>query len=153
MTVRTIRVALLLALLPAAGCGTLSNLAQPSSEEGGRVPFGGVKRDIARLHKAGAEPGRKPESEQYPAQVLTLLCALDLPFSLIGDVLTWPYTAPYAIVNAPVPATPVVLAEAPTAQPPAVVLPTVPPATKTMPIPTPPGPIPPDALPKAEKRY
>lgn len=156
MTVRAIRAALLLSLLPTAGCGTVSNLAQTSSEKGGRVPFGGVNRDLACLHKAGAEPGlgvyHKAESEPYPAEVLTLLCAVDLPLSLVGDLLTWPYTAAYTTVNAPVPVPPLVLVDAPTARPPATSLPAVPPATKPTPVLPPPAPLPPDALPKTEKR-
>jgi hypothetical protein len=36
-----------------------------------------------------------------------LFCAADLPFSLIGDVLTWPYAAAYSFINQPIPTPPV----------------------------------------------
>jgi hypothetical protein len=44
-----------------------------------------------------------------------LLYALDLPFSLMGDVVTWPYTAAYSFINQPVFVPPVTqaLAEGP----------------------------------------
>ena len=158
MTSRAICVAVL-AVLPAAGCGTVANLAHPRPEDGGRVPFGGVKRDLAALHQsdgAGLRAHHQPESEVYPRQTLAVLCALDLPFSLVGDVLTWPYTTVYSIVNEPVPVPAVVIADAPSAAP----APTSPPAAKPMPTPIPPalpptkplvapaGDKPPDALPK-----
>jgi hypothetical protein len=36
-----------------------------------------------------------------------LFCAADLPFSLIGDAVTWPYTAAYSFINQPIPTPPV----------------------------------------------
>jgi hypothetical protein len=47
------------------------------------------------------------ESEHYPQVALQLFCAADLPFSLIGDVVTWPYTAAYSFINQPIPTPPV----------------------------------------------
>jgi hypothetical protein len=63
-----------------------------------------------------------------------LCCAADLPLSLIGDIVTWPYTAAYTFINQPVPAPPVVVSTPPVAE----YLPT-PPLTSPMPTPTPPG--------------
>jgi hypothetical protein len=75
-----------------------------------------------------------PKSEQYPQRALLLFCAADLPFSLIGDVVTWPYTLAYSYINQPIP-TPPVLQATPT---PLVIqpVPTVP-EIPPMPIPPP----------------
>jgi hypothetical protein len=53
--------------------------------------------------------GTHPESasEPHPQAAGTFLCAADLPFTLIGDVVTWPYTAAYNFINSPVPTPPV----------------------------------------------
>jgi hypothetical protein len=56
----------------------------------------------------------KAEPEQYPQVALMVFCAADLPFSCIGDVVTWPYTAAYSFINQPVP-TPAMMP--PTAEP------------------------------------
>ncbi len=138
MTFRALCCVLLLAVLSATGCGTMANLAHSNSEEGGRIPFGGVKRDMAAIHKSsGEESGpvthRKRQSEQYPHEMLTFLCAVDLPFSLVGDLLTWAYTSAYTTVNAPT----ITFADAPATLPlPAAPLATkptaVPPATQPM---------------------
>lgn len=142
MKFRALSGALLLAVLSATGCGTMANLAHSNSDQGGRIPFGGVKRDMAAIHKSsGEEPGpvthRKCQSEQYPHEMLTFLCAVDLPFSLVGDLLTWAYTSAYTTVNAPVPVPPVTFAAAPAtlplpAAPPAMKQTAVPPATQPM---------------------
>jgi uncharacterized protein YceK len=131
MAFRAICVALLLASLPSAGCGTVANLANSHPEEGGTTPFGGVKKDLSCLKNAGpfggvkkdlsclknagnGESACKPvptsESEQYRQAALKLFCAADLPLSAIGDVVTWPYTATYTYINQPTPTTPVTLA-------------------------------------------
>ncbi|VTT96485.1 : DUF1375 [Gemmataceae bacterium] len=143
MTVRVACSALLLAALPAAGCGTVANLAHTRVEEGGREPFGGVKRDVAGLHAGSGEPGG------YPHHAAAALCAADLPLSLVGDVVTWPYAKVYSAVNAPVPTPPVVIADAGAVRPPAPrALPVLPP-----PRPAPPRPQPaPDPLPKLGER-
>jgi hypothetical protein len=49
----------------------------------------------------------KAGSEQQPQVALSLLYAADLPFSFIGDVVTWPYTVSYTCINQPVPVPPV----------------------------------------------
>ncbi len=41
-----------------------------------------------------------------------VLAAADLPFTLIGDVATWPYAAAYFAINQPVPVPPVIHATA-----------------------------------------
>src|SRR4051812_28079245 len=98
MAFRTIRVALLLSILPAAGCGTVANLARQKPGQGGVSPFGGVRQDVDCIQKAvngegGFRAQPKSESEQSPQRALMLFCVADLPLSLIGDVVTWPYTA------------------------------------------------------------
>jgi hypothetical protein len=115
MAFRAICVALVLSTLPVAGCGTAVNLVRWRPEDGGRSPFGGVRQDVLCIKKA--ENGEcafwkqpQSESEQHP-QVAPMLfcaaCAADLPLSLIGDVVTWPYTAAYSFINQPIPTPPV----------------------------------------------
>ena len=117
MAFRAIRVALLLSSLPIAGCGTVANVAKPGPE-GGKVPFGGVRQDVWCIKKAenGEWDFRTPpksEPEQHPQVALMLLCAADVPLSLIGDVVTWPYTATYSYINQPIPTPPITLAPTP----------------------------------------
>jgi uncharacterized protein YceK len=150
MAFRAIYVALLLSILPSAGCGTIANLVRPGPEEGGKSPFGGVRQDVACIKQAtngelGYRTHAKSESEQYPQVVLMLVCAADLPFSFIGDVVTWPYTVAYSYINQPIPTPPVTLTTSPVTQatpnPPGTLpmpLP-IPPGTQPMPLPIPPG--------------
>ncbi len=112
MAFRAICVALLLSSLPITGCGTVANLVNSRPEEGGKSPFGGVRRDMGFIEGSanggfccGTHP--EPESGPYRRVGLMLLGAADLPFSLLGDVVTWPYTAAYSCVNQPIPAAPV----------------------------------------------
>jgi uncharacterized protein YceK len=89
MAYRAICVALLLSTVPLAGCGTIGNLARPGPPVGGgKVPFGGVQLDQEHIQQASAEDSKK-----------RLLWVADLPLSLIGDVVTWPYTATYTYIN------------------------------------------------------
>ena len=115
MAFRTIAAALLLAGLPIAGCGTVANLVQQRPGEGGVSPFGGVRHDVACIKQAAdgqSACGTPPpsESEQHLQTARMLFCAADLPLSLIGDVVTWPYTAAYTFINQPVPTPPVIQA-------------------------------------------
>jgi uncharacterized protein YceK len=114
MAIRAICVALLLSSLPVAGCGTVVNLVKPGPEQGGVIPFGGVKHDMAWINKAGGEQGCQSapvsDSEHYRQMALMLFCAADLPLSFIGDVVTWPYTASYTFINEPIPVPPVISA-------------------------------------------
>jgi uncharacterized protein YceK len=123
MAFRAICVALLLSSLPLAGCGTVANLVKPGPEwgGGGKSPFGGVHHDVGCIETAangdsGFRTHPKWESEQYQQVARTLFWAADLPFSLIGDVLTWPYTASYSFINQPIPVPPVI--QAPDSPPP-----------------------------------
>lgn len=138
MTARISRAAALLALLPLAGCGTVANLTPPNPDAA-RVPFGGVKHDLAGLRGAahgapGCEACAGKGGPQYPHTALAALCAADLPFSLVGDLVTWPYIRVYNVVNAPVPTAPLTFAD-PGAIPARPVPPTPP---KQMPLPVPP---------------
>jgi uncharacterized protein YceK len=126
MAFRAIRVALLLSILPIAGCGTVANLTQSRPEMGGKTPFGGVRQDLdcydrASRGEGGLRSHHKSESEQYSRRALMLFCAADLPFSFIGDILTWPYAVSYACVNQPSPVPPIII--------------TNPPVTQAMPVP------------------
>lgn len=112
MAFRAICIALLLSSLQIAGCGTVANLVrQDPDEEGGMIPFGGVKQDVSCMKQpANAECVCTPcsNSEQSRQAARRLFCAADLPFSLIGDVVTWPYTATYRYINQPNPTPPVI---------------------------------------------
>src|SRR5262245_13022266 len=113
MAHRTCCVAVLLSILPIAGCGTVSNLARSLPEEGGRTPFGGVRHDVVCIKQAAKGElavGAHAKAEQEPQVALMLLCAADVPFSFVGDVVTWPYTAAYSFINQPVPVPPVIQA-------------------------------------------
>ena len=116
MGFRAICVALLLSSLPIAGCGTVANLAKPGPEQGGKAPFGGLRQDLSCIEKASnGECGFRTdiESDQYRQVALMLCFYADLPFSLVGDVVTWPYTAAYTCINQPVPVPPMALAPSP----------------------------------------
>jgi uncharacterized protein YceK len=148
MVGRAIRTALLLSTLPAAGCGTVANLVRPGPAEGGKAPFGGVRQDLWCIRTAGSgdfgvRAHAKSEPERYPQVALMLLCAADLPLSLVGDVVTWPYAVVYSFVNQPIPTSPVGVAGAPVALP-------IPGPPVTPPIPIPP--VPPVTPPAAEAR-
>lgn len=137
MTHRAIGVVLLLSTLLIAGCGTVANVARPGPE-GGKIPFGGVAHDMSYLQSAANGEGNlgthsEPTATEPPKKGLMVLCAADLPFSFICDVVTWPYTAAYTYINQPIPAPMVTPAHAPTAiqgrsepQPPAPMLETLP---------------------------
>jgi uncharacterized protein YceK len=104
MASRALRVALLLSGLPIAGCGTVANLTSPGPEGGGKAPFGGVRHDMAHVREAasgGPASEARPESDQHPKVFSLLLWAADLPFTLIGDVVTWPYVRAYSFINQP----------------------------------------------------
>jgi uncharacterized protein YceK len=111
MAFRAICVAFLLSSLPIAGCGTIANLARAGTE-GGKIPFGGVKQDVGSIKTGefGYRTPPKSDSVQHPHVALMLLWATDLPFSFIGDVVTWPYTATYCYINQPIPIPPVIQA-------------------------------------------
>jgi uncharacterized protein YceK len=138
MAFRAIAFALLLSSL-LMGCGTVANLATPGPE-GGKVPFGGVSHDMASIKKASdGEPisatHQDQESAHYSHTAFLVLCAADLPLSLIGDVVAWPYTCAYTFINEPVPVPPVTYAPAESAQiqiPPQ--LPMVPPPPRIPPV-------------------
>ena len=117
MVLRAVCVVLLFSILVIAGCGTVANLACTPYEEGGKSPFGGVRQDECWMKKAvngGAGCSKHPEagSEQHPQVARTLIYAADLPFSFVGDLVTWPYTAAYTWINQPVPVPPIVQATA-----------------------------------------
>ncbi|HEY1191491.1 MAG TPA: hypothetical protein VGE74_27900 [Gemmata sp.] len=121
MAFRKTCVALILASLPVAGCGTVANTVVTRPEQGGKVPFGGVREDVRCIKTAAngevnlglapwsAEPDHKLRGERNPQLGLLLLCAADLPFSMVGDIVTWPYTWVYSRVNEPIPTPPVVI--------------------------------------------
>jgi uncharacterized protein YceK len=78
------------------GCGTVNNTVLTRPEDGGKIPFGGVREDMEGIKT----------SEQNSKAARPLLCAIDLPFSAIGDVVTLPYTWAYTVINEPVPPVP-----------------------------------------------
>jgi uncharacterized protein YceK len=100
MADRAMTIALLLSTLLITGCGTVANLVVVDPQEGGKTPFGGVKHDALCIHKA------QSESNEGRKIATTVVCAADMPFSFLGDVVTWPYTASYTFINQPVPVPP-----------------------------------------------
>src|SRR5947209_2217350 len=105
MAVRALSLVLLVCSLIVAGCGTVINLARSRPEEGGRIPFGGVRHDVASLQSSAnrdASPGTNTPSTSHAHVAVMLLCAADLPFSAVGDLVTWPYTAAFTFINQPV---------------------------------------------------
>ncbi len=144
MAFRISCVALLLSSLPIAGCGTVANLVK-SDEAGGKAPFGGITHDVSSIKQAQAVNGDcccMPccTAQQYRQVALGVLCALDLPFTVIGDVLTWPYAASYTYINQPVPVPPMKPAPPPPAQQGSNPARTQAPTPPTQPAPTPPAP-------------
>lgn len=118
MAFRAMCIALLLSTLPIAGCGTVANVVKPGPEGGGKVPFGGVRQDLCYIEKlANGECGFTPcppsESATKSRVAPMVFYAADLPFSLVGDVVTWPYTATYSCINQPIPTPPVTRALTP----------------------------------------
>ena len=103
MAIRTSCVALLLASLFNAGCGTVANQVRLTPEDG-KTPFGGVHHDVVCIQKAKEDP------QQSQRVACMMLCAVDLPFSLIGDVVLWPYTVTFNFINQPPPVPPVIIA-------------------------------------------
>ncbi len=99
MTSRAIPVAVLVAALFSSGCGTIENFATP--KDGVRT-FGGVAldlqhaSDLANGSTGGAGSpvgsGGGTQGTTYAAMTLAIVFApfLDLPFSFIGDVITYP---------------------------------------------------------------
>jgi uncharacterized protein YceK len=135
MACRAIRVAVLLPALSAVGCGTAVNLV--GAGPGKKVPFGGVQHDVRCLTKATDEfdagarhpSGAKPHS----GAAFQFLWAADLPLSLAGDLVTWPYTKAYSYVNQPTDY-PALLVEPAPATP---LLPVAPESVTPRPVPTP----------------
>jgi hypothetical protein len=104
MTARAIRVALLFAALATLGCGTAGNLI--GAGPGKKVPFGGVQRDLqclteVRDGEVTLRTGEEWAPLRHEQHLLMLLCAADLPFSFVGDVISWPYTRTYSFINQP----------------------------------------------------
>ena len=155
---------LLLLALPAAGCGTVANLAWPGPEGGGKTPFGGVRQDVTRFNEAasgdlGGGTTLGPGVEQHPQVFRMLLWAADLPFTLVGDLITWPYVKAYSFINQPTLAGPPILVAAPAVPPPAVPVPVpvmlvappaspAPPEASTTPAPPAPAEFRPQTLPR-----
>jgi uncharacterized protein YceK len=108
MTFRAIRVAVLLSSLPLMGCGTVANLARQGPGDDMMSPFGGVHHDLSCMQSgATGETHPRSQPDQHAETARTLLCAADLPLSLVGDVVTWPYVVAYCCVNQPIPVPPV----------------------------------------------
>jgi len=117
MAFRTTYVALLLSTLVVTGCGTVKNLAAQKPGQDGVSPFGGVKHDLRCIRQEengefGCKRHPRSDSEQSLQWAATLFCVVDLPFSLIGDIVTCPYTATYSYINQPISVPPVVQVEA-----------------------------------------
>lgn len=84
-----IKVAAALLLCTSCGCGTLFNLSGhevwigPYPPARGIYPFGGVGNDVRWM-------GRFKDD---PLPIGIVVPALDMPLSVVGDILTYPWTA------------------------------------------------------------
>ena len=77
------------------GCGTFANTCWLHDDEGGKRIYGGVCADAHVFRKSlaaslGSETPDALSREHH--QKAALWSALDLPFSVVGDTLTLPYT-------------------------------------------------------------
>jgi uncharacterized protein YceK len=73
------------AILSASGCGTITNLSEnrrPLGSPPQAKPFGGVREDVAFMTETASQDGL----------MLGVVGIIDLPFSLVGDVFTLPWT-------------------------------------------------------------
>lgn len=99
----TFAVVVLLATIPAVGCGTMSNQSElvtyGNRTWGGHRVYGGVRADVELLttpvFPKAATPD-EPADDRYAA-VLTVakvfiqsVYLIDLPLSLVGDTILWP---------------------------------------------------------------
>ena len=66
----------------ASGCGTLLNTAHYPYASGGEEIYGGVQLDYRVV----------AQEHQKRSATTVALALLDMPFSLVGDTLTLPYT-------------------------------------------------------------
>jgi uncharacterized protein YceK len=93
-----------LALLLAGCLGTAFNVLEPPGERypGPRI-FGGIRADLQVIQAPNALSPSSPtlgsEKENRPTeeQFRRVVCALDLPLSVIGDTVTLPYTVPLTL--------------------------------------------------------
>ena len=97
MKTQNVWVSLAAVALLNGGCGTVCNNAYLTHEEGGERVFGGVRNDFDGLRSAANdESGVSIGGEEYvdrESQVGKLLFhMLDLPFTVVGDTLSLPYT-------------------------------------------------------------
>jgi uncharacterized protein YceK len=73
----------------ACGCGTMANMDGRDALVGlpsrPPVPFGGVANDMAWMTRGNLSP-----PEKFDRAFTTSIALLDLPFSLVGDVITLP---------------------------------------------------------------
>jgi len=82
------------AAMPIVGCGTVNNLTRPNQlsqeyapTEPVRQVYGGVRAEWSELNRWGYEPEAVPFALIFKAAT-----CIDLPFTVIGDTLTLPFT-------------------------------------------------------------
>lgn len=80
-----------------SGCMTGYSVCYFTPEEGGKKVFGGVRLHCQVMQEAMAEGEEKDQWGRLLPRLL--LFTLDMPLSAVGDVLTLPYTVPYALVH------------------------------------------------------
>ncbi|MCC6417381.1 MAG: YceK/YidQ family lipoprotein [Gemmataceae bacterium] len=72
------------------GCGTVANLGRPADQQ--RV-FGGVRLDMEVVQECAGEVGQEGGPGNPAEAVVSATCSvLDMPLSLVGDVVTLPLT-------------------------------------------------------------
>lgn len=77
-----------------AGCGTVMNLTNLPPTPGEGAAYRGTAFNMAFLLPPSSGPQKFDDSTNI---LLGCYAAIDLPFTLIGDTLTLPYTVPYSL--------------------------------------------------------
>ena len=80
-----------LLLVIVSGCGTCANTLWLRPEEGGSRIYGGVRLGVETASEAVSRPYDAEDDLVDRCQCI-ILPTLDMPFSLVGDTLTLPWT-------------------------------------------------------------
>lgn len=85
------RLVSLVVIVQLAGCGTYASMQKYGTPHLDQIVMGGVRKDINAASGAVKDPWLKKQTIYNPY--------IDMPFSLIADVLLLPYTLSYVVVD------------------------------------------------------
>lgn len=74
-----------------AGCGTYASMQKYGTPSPDKLVMGGVRTDIDAASGAATDPWLSKQTIYNPY--------IDMPFSLVADVLLLPYTLSYVVVD------------------------------------------------------